>query len=193
MAWLSMAVPVVLLQACGTPVRLALRFERDAILAGQVWRLLTAHMVHLGWTHCMLNLAGLGLCLLVAPDLFRSAGALWRRFALLALGVGVLMLVLPIAVQSYVGLSGVLYGLFVLGLWPQARSNWIAALCLGFVLGRMLWQWMAGPSIAEELMIGGNIVAQAHMYGVLVALAMLAVAHAVLTFRHRPDPRPPAA
>ncbi|WP_208513795.1 hypothetical protein [Variovorax paradoxus] len=44
--------PVVLaslmlaLQAGGEPVYEALRYERSAVLGGQLWRLLTAHLVH---------------------------------------------------------------------------------------------------------------------------------------------------
>lgn len=33
-----------------------------AVLGGQPWRLLSAHTVHLGWAHCLVNAGGLALC-----------------------------------------------------------------------------------------------------------------------------------
>ena len=38
-----------------------LRFDRGGIAAGEVWRLLTGHLVHLGASHTYLNIAGLAL------------------------------------------------------------------------------------------------------------------------------------
>ena len=35
-----------------------LRYERAAIAAGELWRGISAHLVHLGFTHTLLNLAG---------------------------------------------------------------------------------------------------------------------------------------
>ena len=46
----------VALEAAG--LRDLLAYDRAGLGAGQVWRLLTAHFVHLGWTHMLLNLAG---------------------------------------------------------------------------------------------------------------------------------------
>jgi len=38
---------------------LTLRYDRLALSIGQIWRLLTSHLVHLNWAHCFLNLFGL--------------------------------------------------------------------------------------------------------------------------------------
>ena len=49
---------LALLLACaagGERTLLALRFERSAIAAGEWWRLLGAHFVHLGWMHVLLD------------------------------------------------------------------------------------------------------------------------------------------
>ena len=43
-----------------------LRYERGAVLDGELWRLLTAHLIHLGLAHWALNAAGLVLCALLA-------------------------------------------------------------------------------------------------------------------------------
>src|SRR6185437_16281269 len=41
--------------------RMQLRYERTALANYQWWRLITAHLVHLGWEHLLLNCAGLVL------------------------------------------------------------------------------------------------------------------------------------
>jgi len=43
----------------GQTVTEALRYQRGAILDGQWWRLISGNLVHLGWSHLLLNLAGL--------------------------------------------------------------------------------------------------------------------------------------
>jgi membrane associated rhomboid family serine protease len=63
----GLAALLIGLAAGGAGVREALRWERTGLAAGEAWRLLTGHLVHLDLTHALLNAAGL---LLVA--------ALWR-------------------------------------------------------------------------------------------------------------------
>lgn len=172
-AWpLALCLLMALLAAAGDAPRLALRYDRAAVADGQWWRLLTAHAVHLSWAHALLNMAGVGLCAVLAPALFR-ARSLAVLLLLLALGVsGLLWLGAP-QVANYVGFSGVLYGLFVAGLWPQRRDP-LALLALVVVAGWMLWQSLGRPLAAEEALIGGHIVSAAHAYGAAVAAAWLA-------------------
>ena len=112
--------------------------------------------------------------MLLAPDLFRG-WRLWWQLVVLGAAIGVLLLVFEPALTTYVGLSGVVYGLLVLGLLPQARRDWAVCLCLACVIGWMAWQLAVGPAASEERMIGGRIVGSAHLFGVMVALAILAV------------------
>ncbi|WP_243410950.1 rhombosortase [Pusillimonas noertemannii] len=161
---LTLAAALLLLQAGGGAARDALRFSRQAIEHGEWWRLFCAHFVHLGWAHAALNALGVLLCCALAPQLFNRH--VWLKTAGLALGVGALLWWCSPEVSAYVGLSGVLYGLFVLGLLPQAwRGDRLAALALLATAGWMLWQWGVGPSTAEQTMIGGRIISIAHVYG----------------------------
>lgn len=176
MAW-ALAL-LGLLQALPVAWHEALRFDRQALLQGQLWRLWTGHLIHLGWTHWALNAAGLALCALLADA--PPAPRTWlRQAALLGLGISVLLLALQPALAYYVGLSGVLYGLFVLALWPGVRRAdpiGIAALCAiaAWLGAQLLW----GPAPHEEAWIGGDIIVQAHVYGIACAIALLAAAAA---------------
>ena len=166
-AWLHallLAGLLLVLQAGGHGIKEFCLYSRGALLHEEWWRLLTSHFVHLGWAHTALNAAGVLLCCALAPQLFNRL--VWLKTAMLAIGVGLLLWLLSPSVGNYMGFSGVLYGLFALGLAPQAwRGNRSAALALAFTAGWMLWQWMVSPSSAEEALIGGNIIGVAHVYG----------------------------
>jgi rhomboid family GlyGly-CTERM serine protease len=164
-------------QVGGTPFAQALRFQRMDVLGGEVWRLLSGNLVHLGWVHWALNMAALAVCLWLDTATVGRAGAVrWAwRFVVLCAGVGLMLLWLSPSIASYVGLSGVVYGLFVLALWPRARSGeWIGWVGLLIVVARMAMQLSTGTSADEETRIGGPIVAQAHLYGVITAMAISA-------------------
>ena len=62
-----------------TLVRL-LRYDRDAILAGQLWRVLTGHLVHLGGSHLAMNLVGLALIWMLFGRLMSTAAWLHGMF-----------------------------------------------------------------------------------------------------------------
>src|SRR5690606_9769115 len=58
--WLLISCALLLLpELAGNAGRLALRYEREALAAGELWRLLTAHFVHLDLEHALLNTTGL--------------------------------------------------------------------------------------------------------------------------------------
>ena len=58
-------------------IRELLRFDRGGIAAGELWRLLTGHFVHLGVSHTLLNLAGLLLVWVLV-----GAACTWRQWLL---------------------------------------------------------------------------------------------------------------
>jgi rhomboid family GlyGly-CTERM serine protease len=168
-----------------------LRYERGAVLDGELWRLFTGHLIHLGLVHGALNAAGLVLCALLADRVDAPMLPGWLLLRLVALGGGVSLLLLAWApeVSHYVGLSGVLYGLFVLVLWPQARRKepiGMAALCM--LVGWMLWQTLYGPAPSEMELMGGRIVVQAHLFGVLSAMAILLAQALLHASRSRRSP-----
>lgn len=176
-AWsapMALGALILLLQAGGAPLRAALRYERAAVLGGQVWRLLTAHLVHLGWTHCLMNLAALALCVWLARG-ERSGRFWWLATAALGLVIGGLLLVVAPGVADYAGLSGVVYGLFVCVLAPQARQgDRLAGVVLVLVLARIGWQLAIDDPAAHVALIGGIVIAKAHAFGAGAALAWVA-------------------
>jgi len=151
-------------------VRVALRFDPVAIGAGEWWRLLTCNFVHLGWWHLFLNEMGLVVLVLLCPE--ELSWSVWvRRLLLLCLGMSVCLYFFVPQIQNYVGMSGVIHGLFVLGLVPQIRQkDLIAAGCLAFLMGKVAWEMLAGVPVSDEAAIGGSVLVESHLYGSLSAL-----------------------
>jgi rhomboid family GlyGly-CTERM serine protease len=148
-----------------------LMYQRDAVLAGQVWRLISAHVVHLGWMHGTLNLAALAL---VAALLGRACSTRgWAALTLVsALGVGLGLLVFSPQVAWYVGLSGVIHGLVAAGGVVQARARSTSGLLwLAGLVAKLAWEQWQGPVAGSETLLGGATVVDAHLYGALAGAA----------------------
>lgn len=168
---LVLILTLLALAAGGDTLRQALAFDRAAIGAGQGWRLLTGHFVHLGWYHTALNAAGLVVLVLLCPQPLSLR--IWlQRLLALSLGISLCLYALVPGLRLYVGLSGVIHGLFLLGLVPQAlRRDRIAALALLYLVGKLVYEQLAGAPLSDEAAIGGRVITQAHLYGSLVGLA----------------------
>jgi len=170
-AWLVglMAGISVLLALGGEPVRLALRYERPAVLAGEYWRLLTGHWVHASSAHLLLNMAGLGLMtLLLARDYSLRQWLVVLLASVFAIDAG-LVFFQP-QLNWYVGLSGVLHGTLAAGAvawWRHER--WPLALMLSVGLaGKLAWeQWHGALPLSGDL----PVIVDAHLYGALGGLA----------------------
>lgn len=166
---LAIAVLIGLLAIGGTTVADALAYGRTALADGQWWRALGGHFVHLGTAHAALNLGGLLALLLLCPA---PLGLLeWlRRVAFIALAISVLLYLGAPSVDRYVGFSGVLHGLFLLGLLPMARAgDRVAMAGLVVLMAKLVFEQVAGPSVQQERLIGGHVVTLAHLFGTLAA------------------------
>lgn len=163
LALLGMAAAVLSLLA--GPSSPAWRYERSAVLDGEVWRIVTGQLVHLGTGHLLLNLAGLVMIGWVFGPGLRAArwlGVLAGSWV--AIGIGFVWLEPQLA--WYVGLSGLLHGLLLgaavldHGLDARFRGVFIAG-----VIGKLGWEQWAGalPFTAEAA--GGPVVVDAHLYG----------------------------
>lgn len=177
------------------------RYDRAGLASGEVWRLVTGHLVHLNTPHLLFNLLGLwllcellwhelplphGLGLLVSAALGISALLWWRHPELL----------------WYAGLSGALHGLWagcaLAGVWPPPRSQpgrpvlptpasrsrcglrWPPARCIalaGLVLlmAKLAIEYRYGASQQVMQAIGSPVVTIAHLYGALAGAAYVSI------------------
>lgn len=155
---------LVLLRASGAPVVDALRYERGAIAAGEVWRLLTCHFVHYDNAHLALNAAGLAtVWLLYGIEARLSAVLAVAGAAALAVGAGLYFLRPEIV--WYLGLSGVLHGAWAAGACVRlATRPRESALALGVLVLHLVLEPRLG-SLSGWLGTGLPVIHEAHVYG----------------------------
>jgi rhomboid family GlyGly-CTERM serine protease len=159
---LGVCALLLLIQAGGAAAESALRYDRDGLRAGQWWRLLTGHVIHLGYEHAVLDIAGLVLMwALFARDY--SARHWLLIIGMSGLGVDAGLWLLSSTTQWYVGSSGVLHGVLAAGTCAHLRrrlaDGWLLALLL---IGKLLYEQTAG---ALPLTTGGAVIVDAHLYG----------------------------
>lgn len=161
----TVAAVSILLQFGGSETRELLAWDRDGLVAGELWRLLTGHFVHLGWTHLGLNLAGLALVTWLTGAAYGPLR--WLLIALVTLAVidaGFWYLYREL--DWYVGLSGMLHGLLAAGLLAGVRARDREAIVLAvLVVGKLVWEQTAGPMPGSEASAGGTVIVDAHLYG----------------------------
>jgi rhomboid family GlyGly-CTERM serine protease len=169
------AVICLVLGVGGAAARSWGQYERTGIESGELWRLVTAHFVHLGWGHLILNLVALALIALLFDDLLTDVDWIAATLAA-ALAIDAGLYVWDNDVSWYVGLSGVLHGHVALGalLLTLERSGVGAALALGLI-GKIAWEQHAGPIPLTQASAGGPVVVAAHLYGALGGIAAAAV------------------
>ena len=165
-----MAVAICALMSFGEPAIELLRYDREKIIGGQWWRLLTGHLVHASWPHTGLNVAGLVLIALLFPEPVPVRG--WIvRLLLLGLGISALMYWRLPSLGWYVGLSGVLHGFFVLGFWWLFRQgDRFSLVLLGILLGKLVWEHYNGPITSNEDLVGVPVLVESHSFGAVCAL-----------------------
>jgi rhomboid family GlyGly-CTERM serine protease len=183
--WALLLLPVVVIIAlafAGDPGREALRYQREAVMdQHQYWRLLTGHLVHGGWQHVWLNLAGLALVV----SLFRGTYSAWQwcaiaLFSVMCIDTGFLLLMPHL--QWYVGLSGVLHGLLTAGAvaWWRLEDRRLTLVLWLILLTKLTWeQWHGALPLSGDL----NVIVNAHLYGAIGG-AMIGIA----LMRHLPPP-----
>ncbi len=161
------AAAILAIALAGEYGRLALRYDAAAVGAGQWWRLLTGHLTHLGWSHALLNLTGLGLAALLFGGDYRVGQ--WLAIAALALvAIDATFLMLRPDLAWYVGLSGVLHGLFAAGaLRWIVRGELEGYLLAAFLTAKLAWEQVFGALPLSVSGAGGPVVVDAHLAGAL--------------------------
>lgn len=142
-----------------------LPYERELIAEGEYWRMLSGHFMHLTWGHLWMNLAGLIFIFYFFGSLISAT-----HWAILIFFSGMFISIVLYFTQptlhSYVGLSGVLHGLFIAGgiadLKPRRKE---AILFLIFIIGKLLYEQIQGPLPGSEESAGGPVLVDAHFYG----------------------------
>jgi len=152
-----------------------LEYRRNAILEGEVWRALSGHLMHLGWTHTLLNLLGLVLISRIFRPVWPGFSLLWAVLALSILSSIFLLLSAP-QLLYYVGLSGVLHGLMAQALIrDDSFPRGLRVLVLLGLIAKVIWEqsgFYDGAAMAG--LINGPVAVQAHLAGLVAGFCWTA-------------------
>jgi len=179
---LCLAIAMVTLMAACWPDGLAhLRYDRSGLMGGELWRAITAHLVHLNLPHLFLNLLGLLLiCELLWGELPLRHGIGLLGFSGMTISAALWWLYPELA--WYAGLSGVLHGLWAGCAFYGLRHTTNASLRsrLPYLVGALLLaaklvlEFHYGPSETTTRLIGSGVLTASHLYGALAgAIYML--------------------
>ncbi|WP_192943683.1 rhombosortase [Vibrio diabolicus] len=135
---------------------------------GEWWRIVTGNITHTNFAHLGMNLAGLWIITFIFRPSTRNFLIV---FSLLCAFVGAMNLFTNMSV--YVGLSGVLHGLF--GFWALREvfeSRRSSLLLVGGLIAKVAWEQIYGPSSSTAALIGANVAIDAHLFGAIGGLTM---------------------
>jgi rhomboid family GlyGly-CTERM serine protease len=155
-----------------------LRYEREAVTGGELWRLWTAHLVHLGLGHTLLNAGGVVGIMLVVGDRLR----VWEwllGMVVAAPAISIALWLFKPELTWYVGLSGMLHGLVVAGamrgLMAHHRLLSIELGILVVVAIKIGWEHFAGALPGSTEMSGGAVIVDAHLFGAVTGIVWGAI------------------
>lgn len=145
-------------------------YQRQSISQGEVWRLFSGHILHTNGYHLLLNLLALFM-LWALHGRFYSIKNYTLLFLLCSFITSVGIYYFDPTLVQYVGLSGVLHGIFVFG----ALMDINAKDKTGYLLFLGLWLKIAheqfyGASTDVSNLIEANVAVNAHLYGALSGL-----------------------
>ena len=142
-------------------------YDRSQLNNFQWWRLITGHFLHTNTTHFLLNTAGLSLLWALHGHYYKIPQYL-VQFLMLCLGTSIGLYLFAEQMQWYVGLSGVLHGLFVIGAYFDIRQKFKTGwLMLVGVWLKVVHEQVYGASEDIAELIAANVAIDAHLFGTI--------------------------
>jgi len=160
-------------------------FDRFKIDHGQWWLIASGNFVHSNYPHLLMNIAGLWILgLLFIDSLSHITFILSVIFLGIFIGLG--LYYLNPELQKYYGISGAIYGLFIIGATVATLSkDYLTGIAVALlIITKIIWDLIYGGSTASEELIGTPVAVDAHFYGAIGAIIISIVLY--LIHRKRP-------
>ena len=149
-------------------------YTRGAVSEGEVWRIITSQLVHTNWPHYLLNISSVWLFALLFYTTINFKTFTISLF-LLIVAVGVCIHLWEPRIVWYAGLSGAIYGLYLIGAYSALKDNdYLVGIGTALlILGKVSLDYWFGPIQDNSELIEARVVTEAHVYGVLSALLLI--------------------
>ena len=150
-------------------------YNRALFFDGEYWRAITAHVFHTNFYHLLLNLGGLLLLWALHGEKY-SLQSMTVIFLVTTVSIAVGIAFFTPDMARYVGLSGMLHGLFFWGACDDIRLGRKSG--YGLVIGGAVKiaseQWQ-GPDEGLGGIINATVAIDAHLYGALSGVVAFAI------------------
>lgn len=150
-------------------------YNRQLISQGEIWRTFTGHFFHTNGVHLLLNLAAL-ILLWALHGQFYTLKNYSMLFIVSALICSVGLFFFSPDIKQYVGLSGILHGIFVFGAVMDIRQHDKT----GYLLFAGVWLKIAheqfyGASEEVSSLINASVAIDAHLWGAVGGLVFTTI------------------
>ncbi len=150
-------------------------YHRQLISQGEFWRLITGHFFHTNSFHLGLNMAALVLLCAIHGHFYTCRNYL-LLFTFSALACSLSLYFFNPELVQYVGLSGILHGVFVWGalmdIWAKEKTGYL--LFIGVWL-KIAHEQFYGTSDDIAALIEANVAIDAHLWGAIGGLIFSAM------------------
>jgi len=148
-----------------------LSYHRALFTSQIYWQWITSSLVHVNWNHWFLNIMNLYVILFIFHEAW-SIKKILLLFFTFSLFITLCIHYCVTDINSYVGMSGILYGLTVYGaLWTFPKQKTISFLILSYILIKLIFPKYINSLIGiDEIVHGFYIVTEAHIYGAILGL-----------------------
>ncbi len=147
-------------------------FERTHIKNGELWRLITGHFLHTNVYHFVMNIIGLVLLCLLHGE-YASTRTFAFNVVILCVATSIAIYFFSENIIWYVGLSGILHGIFAWGviidIKLKRKSGYI--LLVGLIIKLFDEQFLESSTFMANL-IEANVAVDAHLYGAVAGLIL---------------------
>ena len=145
-------------------------FYHNDILQFELWRFLTASFSHTNFNHLVMNLIGLLVTVLLFLETYQKY-SIWPLIIFNSVFVGIGIFYFDPEIQSYVGLSAVLHGLFSFAVIDdiKRKDKWGWILGVG-IIAKIAYEQVFGASQVTIEQIGGPVLINGHLYGAIAGV-----------------------
>lgn len=168
--YLLLAILATALFFLPQPIQQYLEYNRSAIANGQLWRLLSGHLLHSNSYHLLMNIAGLMVMMLIHGALPQRLALLWQCL-IFSTAISIGLWFFSPDIQLYVGLSGVLHALLCFGALLDIRQGYRSGyLILVGVTAKIVSEQYFGPDAELSAKIAAEVAINAHLYGAMIGV-----------------------
>jgi len=145
----------------------SLPFHRELFIEGEFWRGLTGHFLHTNVNHYALNVSAVVLLWALHGQYYNFLNYS-IVFLVSAITTSIGIYIYSPEITQYVGLSGVLHGLFIWGaikdIQYQEKTGYILLIA---VVGKVIHEQMSGASDSIASLISATVAIDAHLWGMI--------------------------